>query len=81
LSEKTDIPHPCFSCGSMFIGEGLLCKTCRERKPERKHELWKRDNFGRRVVQFMSGNDLRNFLIGLGIIEFALFVLIGVTCL
>jgi hypothetical protein len=65
----------------MFIGEGLLCKTCREGKVEYKRELWKRDKYGRKVVQFMSGNDLRNFLIGLGIIEFALFVLIGVTCL
>jgi len=71
LKEKTEFPHPCLSCGSMFIGEGLLCKSCRKQKHGSLYLIEKKP----RLI------GLREFTISVGICWFALLVIIGVTCL
>jgi hypothetical protein len=81
-------PHVCLHCGVFFLGEGLLCKTCRKDKGKLKHRGYR---IGNRVLYriahgqyavFMSGeNDMRNLGIGMVISALAVLIFIGVTCL
>jgi hypothetical protein len=40
--------HPCFRCGSMFIGEGVICGYCQKRT-QKQHK-----KFVERIIWFYN---------------------------